>query len=211
MMLAGDENIITSLGKAAADGMAIYYHGYRSRIEESMSALFPKLKVMMQDEWPMLIEQLVIDSPSKYVNLADYGASLVALLLEKNPKSAIHHQAGLEWACYKSFTAADEPQFMREELLAISPEDWLRLCFTFASHVILLPARILWRENHQVHSAELTQVESTIFSAQQQAQSFQTIADELQSLLAPAEIAPAMVRCIEYALLHGMYTGCSLY
>ncbi len=120
--------------------LSIYADAYRLRIIEALATAYPKLKVLLGDDFFDQAARQYIDTyPSHYQNMRWVGGHMQQHIRNIAPQHPIAAElAQFEWALGLSFDAADTPILQVQDLADIPPETWGDLSFEFSPSVQLL-------------------------------------------------------------------------
>ena len=127
--------------------LGIYYDGYRLRIIEALTNVYPILKALLGDEMFDRTTRSYIDQyPSTYRNMRWVGDQMqihIQKILPQHPVAA--ELAAFEWALSLAFDAEDAPNLTLQDLAAIPPEEWADLKFAFhpSLHMLQLHWNVL--------------------------------------------------------------------
>ncbi len=119
----------------------IYKNAYQARLKEVIDNDHPILGMYLGDD---LFDEMVagyIDySPSSYTSLRDYANQLPLFLTKQKPFNQhpiISEIAQFERLLLDAFDAEDANRYTKDDLLKLSPSDWLALTFRFHPSVQL--------------------------------------------------------------------------
>lgn len=131
--------------------LAIYFDAYRLRIVEALATSYPKLKLLLGDDFfDSTARAYLEEHPSKFRNMRWYGGQMRDYLLSALPQHPIAAQmAAFEWMLLLAFDAEDVPELKIQDLAEIPSENWSELKFKFQPALHLLPLRwntiALWK------------------------------------------------------------------
>lgn len=121
-----------SSDESLLDRLAIYHHGYFSRLEECLADDYPALKYALGDEaFSELCRDYVNAHPSSEPNLNGYGRALAGFIREPdlNTASFFSELAQLEWASVEVLHALAPEPMSAQALPSIPPEALPSVCF----------------------------------------------------------------------------------
>ena len=123
--------------------LGIYFDAYRLRIIEALAASYPKLKLLLGDDFfDSTARAYLEEHPSKFRNMRWYGDQMREYLLSVLPQHPIAAEmAAFEWTLLLAFDAEDVPELKIQDLAEIPPENWSELKFKFQPALHLLPLR----------------------------------------------------------------------
>ena len=118
----------------------IYANAYRLRIIEALANSYPKLKMLVGDDFFDEAARSYIEQfPSTYCNMRWVGGEMAAHLQHILPQHPVAAElAQFEWALGLAFDAADAPVKMLQDLANIAPENWPDLIFGLHPSVKIL-------------------------------------------------------------------------
>ncbi len=160
------ELLITSKAESPATPetrLGIYRYAYFARIEESLAADFPKLKIALGDEpFEELIRKYLKAYPSQYSSLAQVGKNLSKFLSETAPystQSELNELATEEWAhCLCQWSESGiSADFSK--LLELSEEEKLNQVLLLAPSAQFIKTSssfVLFKVHHEIKRLELT-------------------------------------------------------
>lgn len=132
--------IINDAKVGAEKRLSIYANAYRLRIIEALASAYPKLKMLVGDEFFDEAARLYINTyPSMHCNMRWVGSEMaqhLQLILPQHPVAA--ELAQFEWALGLTFDAEDAPTITLQDLAAIPPENWINLRFSLHPSLNLL-------------------------------------------------------------------------
>lgn len=111
--------------------LSIYANAYRLRIIEALTSAYPKLKMLVGDDFFDEAARSYIEQfPSTYCNMRWVGGEMAAHLQHILPQHPVAAElAQFEWALGLAFDAADAPVKTLQDLAIIAPENWPNLIF----------------------------------------------------------------------------------
>lgn len=120
--------------------LSIYADAYRLRIIEALSTTYPKLHLLLGDDFfDATARQYIDQHPSEYRNMRWVGDNMYEHLKRVLPEHPIAAElASFEWALGLAFDAADSAVVTVSDLATIPPETWGDLNFTLHPAVQLL-------------------------------------------------------------------------
>lgn len=115
--------------------LGIYQHAYKSRLRGVMEEDFPVLHSMLGDDFFHELCNDYIDAyPSTHPSLRYFGQHLEKFISGKPPYNSqeiIIEMARFEWMFHDVFDAPDQDPVTVEDVMALSPDIWTTLRFTF--------------------------------------------------------------------------------
>ena len=132
--------IINDKKVGATKRLGIYSDGYRLRIIEALTSVYPNLKALLGDDLFDSSARAYIDLyPSTYRNMRWVGGLMNEHLSKTLPQHPIAAEmATFEWTLGLAFDAEDAPVLTIQDLATIPPEVWGNLNFEFHPSVNLL-------------------------------------------------------------------------
>lgn len=132
--------VIDDAKVGAEKRLSIYADAYRLRIIEALSTAYPKLHLLLGDDFFDTTARQYIDQyPSEYRNMRWVGDKMSEHLLNTLPQHPIASAlAQFEWALGLAFDAEDSPVVTVQDLAAVPPETWGALSFALHPSVQLL-------------------------------------------------------------------------
>lgn len=135
------------------DGLAIYHHAYRARLQEVLRADYPALRHWLgDDEFEQLAAVYIRVSPSTHFSLRWMGEGFAAFInqhLVCEQGAAVAELATLEWAFTLAFDALEGTPLTLQALAHLPPEAWPCLRFSLTPGVQWLTCHYnslaLWR------------------------------------------------------------------
>ena len=133
--------IIDDKKVGATKRLSIYVDAYWLRIVEALATAYPKLKMLLGDDFFDNTARSYIDRfPSTYRNMRWVGGNMQTHLKNTLPQHPIAAEmAAFEWALGLAFDAEDAPILSLQDLATIAPEAWADLKFTFHPSLKMLP------------------------------------------------------------------------
>jgi hypothetical protein len=135
--------IVDSPPLPAADRLAIYANGYRTRLIEALDDTYPLLhRLLGDDDFTALGEAFVAAHPSVHRSIRWYGRELAEFLSRVPPHAGqpiVAELARLEWTLTEVFDAPDAEPRSRAALAAINPSAWSELRFELHPSIRRLP------------------------------------------------------------------------
>lgn len=125
----------------AGNRLAIYRHGYRIRLRDSLATEFPGLRTMMGRRFDAMLDSYIETHPSTHYNIRWHGAGLAAFLgygLPWRSSAELGDMAKLDWAISTAFDAADEPALAAADLVKVPADTWAHLCLRAQHHLQIL-------------------------------------------------------------------------
>jgi hypothetical protein len=121
--------------------LAVYRHGYRIRLRDTLKNEFVGLHGMAGQRFDRMLDKYVAAHPSEHYNIRWYGAGLAAFLAYARPwrdQPQWAEMARLDWAISTAFDAEDEPCIGMAELSSVPAEGWpgLQLSLQQNLHVL---------------------------------------------------------------------------
>ncbi|AOE82147.1 DNA-binding domain-containing protein [Pseudomonas lurida] len=146
----------TLLGGPTLDvdtGLAIYHHGYLSRLQDVLLHDFGAIRYWLgDDEFASLTQAYVRRYPSAHYSLRWLGERFPAFILEHRvaeQSAPLAELARLEWAFTLAFDAPPGEPLTLDDMARLPPEAWPALQVTLAPSVQQLPCRFnsvaIWR------------------------------------------------------------------
>ena len=120
--------------------LSIYADAYRLRIIEALASAYPKLKMLLGDDFFDQAARSYIDKfPSTYCNMRWVGGEMSAHLQQVLPQHPVAAEmAQFEWTLGLAFDAADAPAKTLQDLANIALENWPDLIFGLHPSVKIL-------------------------------------------------------------------------
>lgn len=127
-----DRRRLVSSGLAAEDGLGIYRHAYRARLEECLADDFPALRALLgESAFADLAARVITRFPPREATLNRYGRMLLRCLRSEPaapPHGRFAHDlARLEWALVEAIHAPLAPAWDVGGLARLSPRAVARL------------------------------------------------------------------------------------
>jgi hypothetical protein len=123
--------------------LSIYADAYRIRIAEALATAYPKLKMLLGDDFfKKTAYEYIAKHPSTHQNMRWVGGEMASLLVLTLPQHPVAAQlAQFEWALGLTFDAEDAPIASLHDLAKIAPENWPNLRFILHPSVQILPLK----------------------------------------------------------------------
>lgn len=171
--------------------LSIYADAYRLRIIEALASAYPKLKMLVGDDFFDEAARLYIDKyPSHFCNMRWVGAQMAAHLQQILPQHPVAGQmAQFEWALGLAFDAEDAPSKTLQDLANIAPDNWPNLVFDLHPSLNLLDLQwnivAIWNAlDKETTPPEATQKHAPCMIWRQDLNAhFQTISDQEFNLI----------------------------
>jgi len=224
------ERIRSTPALRAVDRFDIYARMYRDRIVDALREDFPRVAAILGGErFRTLAASYLAEHPSAHPSLRHLGQELPDFIagagLPDLP-AFLPDLARLEWARGEAFDAPDVEPLGLDDLRAVSPADWGRLCFTLVPAATLLvfdwpvheiwgagegldPGAVLprrtavrvWRKGFAVYHAAMDGAEETALLHARAGEPFATLCEVLET---PDQAAGLLLRWVEDGLIARM-------
>jgi hypothetical protein len=135
-LLSGSEavtaHVIGTARVSLETRLGIYAGAYRSRLAEALTANYPALAKLLDEDFHRLASEYMRTHDSPFFSIRYYGDELARFLAAHEDYSAAPVLAELarwEWAMTCVFDAADAPPLTHAALARVPPEQWAQLRF----------------------------------------------------------------------------------
>lgn len=216
----------------------VYLNAYRARLRSALRDNYEALPLVMGDEaFDALANAYIAAQPSTHYSLRWFGHQLAAFMatheaLVDHP--AMVDLARLEWALRRAFDAAQATPLSREDLLALSPQEWPTLCLGLHPSVHWLPLQwavgpvwhalkagqeevpapevlshhlLVWREGMQTRWQSLTDAQSVFVQGLQAGHPFGHICEILADQVGEDQAAATAVAVLRELLANGVISA----
>lgn len=120
-----------SAALSAEQGLAIYHHAYRARLQEALRGDFPALLAWLGDDaFAGVADAYLQAHPSTHFSLRWLGARLPAFIETTRRPAAWAELAQLEWAFTLAFDAPPGTPLTLEQMASLPPVEWPELRVT---------------------------------------------------------------------------------
>ncbi|HEY1774292.1 MAG TPA: DNA-binding domain-containing protein [Gammaproteobacteria bacterium] len=221
----------------AAERVRIYVEAYRLRLLEILQDNYTGLHALLGDEQFDRMGRAYIDAhPSTHPSVRWFSRHLEAFLRATPPfdtQAYLAEMAAFEWAQTMVFDAADEPAVSMQDLVALPPDAWAKLCLTLRAAVQRLDCAwnvpvawkrledgeepkltstdtpnswLLWRADLNTHWRSLTEDEAWALDAAKGGKDFAGLCEGLCRWHAPEAVAMQAASYLKLWLNDGLIT-----
>lgn len=216
----------------------VYQNAYRARLRAALRDNYEVLPLVMgDDDFDALANAYIAAHPSSHYSLRWFGHQLGAFMASQD--SLVAHPAmvdlaALEWALRHAFDAAPATPLCRDDLLALSPQDWPALSLGLHPSVQVLTLQwavgpvwhalksgqeevpapealdhhlLVWREGLQTRWQSLSPAHTVFVHGLQAGQPFGQICETLADQLGPEQAAATAAAVLHELLAGGVITG----
>ncbi len=151
-------------GTALEKRLAIYRNTVTINLQQALKVAYPVLLKLVGERFfeRAIVRHYCRAYPSESGNLEDYGGYMAVFLETFPPVASLAYLpdvARLEWACHGAYHAADAGEIDVAALMDVSPESYIRLCFSLHPSCSLLvspyPLARIWEVNQEGYTGEI--------------------------------------------------------
>ena len=134
----GDIIVTDDVINESSQGIKIYQHAYRSRLQEAIDSDFPALgKLLGDDMYEQLITQYLTHHRPRSPSLNDFGKNL-AHFIKTNflpEQTIVHELSDFEWLLRSTFDSKNFAHIAHDSLTKVAPEAWPSMKFSFVGNL----------------------------------------------------------------------------
>lgn len=214
----------------AHERLAIYKEGYYRRLIDLLAIDFPKLQLLMADEFETQIQDYLQQFPSQHYLPNYLGEHLATFLSEKTGNVLWQEMAALEYLMIQIADKKNSNTLTLEKLSTLQPEQWPDVIFVLCDHVTMAAFSsqapfiwqgitennaasktdwLIWRKDFQMKLKLLTPNEIAVLTFMQQKKTFAEICEGLCQYLPEDQVAnylmQFLVQCLDDKLIEDVF------